>query len=156
MKTNIYILLLFCFTLTAFSQNNLINQKDSIGKKHGKWLVYWDSNWKEVKDSSQSVYHRYTVYDHGENIYPMGSCGAKSWKLESDNKPASKLSLQESASIISILPNPRKFNAKNPSGYIAGRQSEIKSLYFSLDGTHYLRELYVKSESSLYDFRKYK
>lgn len=91
MKTKIYTLLLFCFTLTAFSQNNLLNQEDSLGKKHGKWLVYWDANWKEVKDSSKSVYHRYTVYDHGENIYPMGSCGAKSWKLESDNKAASKL-----------------------------------------------------------------
>ena len=91
MKTNLYTLLLISFTLTAFSQNNLLNQKDSLGKKHGKWLVYWDSNWKELKDSSQSVYHRYTVYDHGENIYPMGSCGAKGWKLESTGNPSTKL-----------------------------------------------------------------
>ncbi|MES2513338.1 MAG: hypothetical protein V4580_04310 [Bacteroidota bacterium] len=91
MKTNLYTLLLFNFTLTAFSQNTSLNQKDSLGKKHGQWLVYWDANWKELTDSSQSVFHRYTVYDHGENIYPMGSCGAKDWKLESEKKPESKL-----------------------------------------------------------------
>jgi len=29
-------------------------------------------------------------------------------------------------------------------------------LYYSLDGNQYLRELYVRSDKSLYDFKKYK
>ncbi|MBK6497573.1 MAG: monofunctional biosynthetic peptidoglycan transglycosylase [Saprospiraceae bacterium] len=106
----------------------------------------------------ETFYPKEKILELYLNVAEMGTLifGAEAAARTYYNKPASKLSLQESASIISILPNPRKFNAKNPSGYIAGRQSEIKSLYFSLDGMHYLRELYVKSESSLYDFKKYK
>lgn len=88
---NIYLLLFLNLNLIAFSQNDSLNRVDVNGKKHGKWLVYWDTNWRELKDSSKSVYHRYTVYDHGENIYPMGSCGGKGWKMESSGEPLSKL-----------------------------------------------------------------
>jgi monofunctional biosynthetic peptidoglycan transglycosylase len=71
-------------------------------------------------------------------------------------KPAAKLNLRESAAIISVLPNPRFYQVKNPGPYISGRQREIMDLYYSLDGVHYLRELYVKADQSLYDFRKYR
>ncbi len=71
-------------------------------------------------------------------------------------KPASQLNLNQSAAIISVLPNPRKYSATRPSSYVAGRQAQIRQLYHSLDGTMYLRELYVQSEQSIYDYRNYK
>ena len=72
------------------------------------------------------------------------------------NKDASKLSSTESASIIAILPSPIRYSATNPGVYVAGRRDKIVRLYKTLDGPFYLRELYVRSEKSLYDFRKYK
>jgi len=71
-------------------------------------------------------------------------------------KNAADLSLNESAAIISVLPNPIRYNVKAPGNYVAGRQREIVDLFYSLDGTQYLRELYIRSDKSLYDFRKYK
>ena len=71
------------------------------------------------------------------------------------NKPASQLNLRESASLISILPNPKKYKIKNPGNYVSGRIAQILSLYRTLDGKMYLRELYVQADNSLYDFSKY-
>lgn len=91
------------------------------------------------------------------NVAEMGTLifGAEAAAEVYFHKTASKLNLAESAAIISVLPNPRKYKANNPGSYVAGRQAEIRNLYFSLDGTQYLREMYVRAESSLYDFSKY-
>jgi antitoxin component YwqK of YwqJK toxin-antitoxin module len=75
------------FTLTLFMSISLsygqesLNQLDTSGKTHGKWIVYLDKDWKKV-DSSKAVFSRYTWFDHGVNIYPMGPCGGKGYKLE--------------------------------------------------------------------------
>jgi len=92
------------------------------------------------------------------NIAEMGTLvfGAEAAAQKFYKKPASKLTLRESAAIISVLPNPRKYKVKNPGAQVATRQNEIVQLYHSLDGVYYLRELYVKSDKSLYDFRKYR
>jgi monofunctional biosynthetic peptidoglycan transglycosylase len=92
------------------------------------------------------------------NIAEMGDLtfGVQSASKRFFGKPASQLNLQQSATIIACLPNPRKFDVKRPSGYIQKRANEIVSLYRQLDGTNYLRELYVKSDQSLYNFNKYR
>lgn len=72
------------------------------------------------------------------------------------NKSGAVLNVRESAAIISVLPSPRRYNVKNPGKYVVARQREIADLYYSLDGIRYLRELYVKADKSLYDFRKYR
>jgi monofunctional biosynthetic peptidoglycan transglycosylase len=71
-------------------------------------------------------------------------------------KDAGSLALRESALIIASLPNPIKYKVSAPGSYLKKRQNQISSLYRSLDGQYYLRELYVKTESSLYDFSAYK
>lgn len=82
MKAKIFSLFLFLgFTSLSCSQD-ILNQFDDKGKKHGKWIVYLDNEWKGVKDSSEAIFYRYTYFDHGTNLYPMGSFGKK-WKLES-------------------------------------------------------------------------
>lgn len=74
--------LFLAITNLLASQTAPLNQFDSQGKKDGKWLVYLDQDWKRVDDSTQALYYRYTYYDHGVNIYPMGPCGRKGYKLE--------------------------------------------------------------------------
>lgn len=83
MKQVISLILFFGLAEFAFSQTESLNQLDAAGKKNGKWIVWLNDIWKEVKDSSEASYCRYTRYDHGDNIYPMAMWGAKNWKLES-------------------------------------------------------------------------
>jgi len=83
MKATVSICFFFlCITVQSFGQE-LLNQFDQNGKKDGKWIVYLsEKTWKEVKDSSKAGFYRYTYYDHGVNIYPMGAGGGMNWKCE--------------------------------------------------------------------------
>jgi hypothetical protein len=68
--------------LSLYAQTDQLNRFDLQGKKHGKWIVYLDKNWKKPDDNTKTVYCRHTYYDHGTNLYPMGGA-RKGWKLES-------------------------------------------------------------------------
>lgn len=70
------------FNAGLFAQVEPLNQFDASGKKEGKWPVYLDKNWRKASDSTSAAYCRYTYYDHGTNIYPMGPCGGKGYTLE--------------------------------------------------------------------------
>ncbi len=59
-----------------------INQLDVAGKKHGKWIIYLDKNWAKTKDTTKASYYRYSFYDHGVHVYPMGECGGKGYTLK--------------------------------------------------------------------------
>lgn len=84
MKSALLTLLLIIGFGNAFGQTATLNGFDSAKRKDGKWVVYWDRNWKEVKDSSKARYFRYNVFINGTNVYPMGPCGRKGWRLEGD------------------------------------------------------------------------
>lgn len=56
----------------------------------------------------------------GRGIY-----GAEAVARINFNKSASKLTKGESALIAATLPNPVRFNSKNPSGYVYRRQAQI-------------------------------
>ncbi|MGZ3901198.1 MAG: hypothetical protein ACXVNM_14455 [Bacteroidia bacterium] len=86
-RKNIFLMFFNAFFITIYSQSATVNQFDSNGKKDGKWIVYLDKNWSKVEDSTKAVLKRYTWFDHGVNIYPMGRCGGKNYKLET-NYPA--------------------------------------------------------------------
>lgn len=106
----------------------------------------------EVIWSKERILETYlNIAEMGPKVFGVGAAAQYYYK-----KSAIKLSLQESAGIIAILPNPVKYNLKKPGPYISERRGEITSLFYQLDGTNYLRELYIKSEESLYDFKKYK
>lgn len=83
MKSKISLTVLF-FTLATFifGQTEKINQVDGNGNKTGKWTLYLDKDWKILDDSSNAVYFRYTYYDNGTNIYPMGPSGGKEYTLK--------------------------------------------------------------------------
>jgi monofunctional biosynthetic peptidoglycan transglycosylase len=63
------------------------------------------------------------VIEMGDGIY-----GTEAASLEYFGKNASQLSKSQAALIAACLPNPRRFNAGNPSGYIQRRKSKIVSL----------------------------
>jgi len=71
--------LLISLSAFSFSQAEKLNQFDDKGKKDGKWILYLDSKWNKLKDSTTAVYCRYTYYDHGVHSYPMGAGGKKNW-----------------------------------------------------------------------------
>ena len=82
-KKIISIILFFvAFASLSFAQTEQLNRFDGAGKKDGKWIAYLDKNWKHIDDSANAVYYRYTFYDHGTNLYPMGPCGGKGFRLE--------------------------------------------------------------------------
>ncbi len=83
MKLKICATLVFLFLQTiSFGQTEKLNQKNIAGKRDGKWVLYYDSNWAKIEDSTKALYFRYTYYDNGVHIYPMGPCGKKSYRLE--------------------------------------------------------------------------
>lgn len=79
------------------------------------------------------------VIETGDGIY-----GAEAASLEYFGKNASKLSKSQAALIAACLPNPRKFNAGNPSGYIQRRKSKIVSLMSKIEQVNFDK----KEESS--------
>ncbi len=126
----------------------LFPQRSYIRKALELYFTFWiETLWTKEK-----------ILETYLNVAEMGNLvfGVEAAARTYYGKEAERLSLNESAAIISILPSPLRYNAKSPGNYVAGRQREIVDLYYSLDGNNYLRELYVKTENSLYDFRKYK
>jgi len=82
--------IMLTMTGLIFGQTSDLNQMDAKGKKDGRWTVYLDKDWKKVEDSTKALYCRYTYFDHGTNIYPMGLCGNKGYKLESSSVDGKK------------------------------------------------------------------
>lgn len=82
MRTIILFFLLIA-SVICFGQSGKLNQLDGNGKRDGKWILYLDKDWRKVDDSTKARYMRFTYYEHGTNIYPMGPCGGKNYKLES-------------------------------------------------------------------------
>lgn len=83
-----FVLVFIIIQSLSFAQET--NKLDDKGKRHGKWLVYLDNNWKRIDDSTKATYKKYTYYDHGVNIYPMGPCGKKGYRLESSPEVSKK------------------------------------------------------------------
>lgn len=79
-------LLIACILLSfsLFSQEQ-INQRDADGKKHGKWIVWLDKDWKLAKDSMSAVYYRYNYFINGRSMYPMGPMDGKSEAKSNSN-----------------------------------------------------------------------
>lgn len=77
------------------------------------------------------------------NIIEMGPqiFGAEAAARKYFHKSAAKLTLDESARIIAILPSPLKWSAVHPGPYVVKRQNWIKRQYRMLGGTAYLKEL---------------
>lgn len=80
MKKN-YTLTICVLLCCSSGLNAQINQLDSAGNKHGKWILYLDNFGNKLDDSTKAVFKRYTYYDHGTHVYPMGGFISKGDKI---------------------------------------------------------------------------
>ncbi len=75
----------------------------------------------EICWSKQRILEVYlNVVEMGDGVY-----GAEAAAQYHFKRSAAKLNREQSALIAACLPNPRKFSASKPSGYVSGRQSWI-------------------------------
>ena len=75
------------------------------------------------------------------NIAEMGNgtFGAEAAAQRYFHKPASRLTMSEAALLAAVLPNPLRFQADRPSGYIRQRQQWIMRQMTQLGGEGFLR-----------------
>lgn len=80
------------------------------------------------------------IVEFGDGVY-----GAEAAARTYFGKPAKRLSAEESALLAAVLPNPRKYRANAPSGYVRGRQAWILTQMRQLGGAQVVRELEAKA-----------
>ena len=76
------------------------------------------------------------IAEMGDKIFGVGTASVAYFK-----KPSAKLTISQAALLAAVLPNPKKYSAVKPSGYVRGRQSWIIRQINSLGGADYLKEL---------------
>ncbi|MBE0649802.1 MAG: monofunctional biosynthetic peptidoglycan transglycosylase [Bacteroidales bacterium] len=76
------------------------------------------------------------IAEMGDKIFGVGTASVAYFK-----KPAANLNIRQAALLAAILPNPKKYSAIKPSGYVRGRQSWIVRQINSLGGPDYLKDL---------------
>jgi len=74
------------------------------------------------------------IIEMGDMIFGVGAASQIYFK-----KLPVKLTRSQAALIAATIPNPKRFSARNPSGYIFRRQSWILGQMSSLGGTSYLK-----------------
>ena len=76
------------------------------------------------------------IAEMGNNIFGVGTASLAYYK-----KSPAKLTKAQAALLAAILPNPNKYSAVKPSGYVRGRQNWIIRQINSLGGPEYLKDL---------------
>lgn len=76
------------------------------------------------------------IAEMGNNIFGVGTASWAYFK-----KSPAKLTLAQSALLAAILPNPNRYSAVKPSGYVRGRQNWIIRQVNSLGGPDYLKDI---------------
>jgi monofunctional biosynthetic peptidoglycan transglycosylase len=76
------------------------------------------------------------IIETGDMIFGVGAASQIYFK-----KLPAKLTRSQAALLAATIPNPKRFSARNPSGYIFRRQSWILGQMSSLGGTSYLKNL---------------
>ncbi|MBE0571497.1 MAG: monofunctional biosynthetic peptidoglycan transglycosylase [Ignavibacteriaceae bacterium] len=76
------------------------------------------------------------IIETGDMIFGVGAASQIYFK-----KLPGKLTRSQAALLTATIPNPKRFSAKRPSGYILRRQNWILGQMSSLGGTSYLKNL---------------
>ena len=91
----------------------------------------------ELLWSKQRIVEVYVnIAEMGYGVYGIEAASEVFFKKE-----AKKITKIEAALIAAVLPNPKKFSAKNPSAYIQGRKSWIVRQMNQLGGVGFLEKL---------------
>jgi len=76
------------------------------------------------------------IIEMGDMVFGVGAASQIYFE-----KLPSKLTRSQAALLAATIPNPKRFSAKRPSGYVFRRQSWILGQMSSLGGTSYLKNL---------------
>ena len=73
------------------------------------------------------------VAEFGSGIFGAGAAGEHIF-----GKPAHALTLREAATLVAVLPSPKRMSAAQPSAYVLGRVEQIERAVGALGGARYL------------------
>ena len=75
------------------------------------------------------------IAEFGDGIFGVEAAAQRYF-----HKPASRLTMTEAALLAAVLPNPLRFRADAPSGYVRQRQAWIMRQMRQLGGTTYIQQ----------------
>lgn len=128
---------------------NRIRGASTLSQQTAKNLFLWDGrSWVRKgleagltlgMETVWSKKHILTVYlniaEFGDGVFGVEAAAQRYF-----HKPASRLSLSEAALLAAVLPNPLRFKANAPSGYVRSRQAWIMRQMRQLGGESFMRE----------------
>ena len=128
---------------------NRIRGASTLSQQTAKNLFLWDGrSWVRKgleagltlgMETAWSKKRILTVYlniaEFGDGVFGVEAAAQRYF-----HKPASRLSLSEAALLAAVLPNPLRFKANAPSGYVRSRQAWIMRQMRQLGGESFMRE----------------
>ena len=128
---------------------NRIRGASTLSQQTAKNLFLWDGrSWvrkgleagltlgMETVWSKKRILTVYlNVAEFGDGVFGVEAAAQRYF-----HKPASRLSLSEAALLAAVLPNPIRFKASAPSGYVRSRQAWIMRQMRQLGGESFMRE----------------
>jgi len=137
----------------AFSHNERrparIRGASTLSQQTAKHLFLWDGrSWLRkgleagVTSGIELVWTKRRILTVYLNIIELGSgvFGVEAASQRFFHKPAKRLTASEAALLAAVLPNPHRFNAAAPSGYVIQRQQWILRQMRQLGGEGFLKE----------------
>jgi monofunctional biosynthetic peptidoglycan transglycosylase len=102
-----------------------------------KGIEAWYTVLIEALWPKQRILEMYAnIAEFGGGVY-----GAQAAARSFFGKDASRLSPAECARLAAVLPNPRRYNARNPGPYVQHRSNDIQRQMRHLGGSTYLENL---------------
>lgn len=128
---------------------NRIRGASTLSQQTAKNLFLWDGrSWVRkgleagLTLGMETVWTKKRILTVYLNIAEFGDgvFGVEAAAQRYFHKPASRLSLSEAALLAAVLPNPLRFKANAPSGYVRSRQAWIMRQMRQLGGESFMRE----------------
>ncbi|MCS2165981.1 monofunctional biosynthetic peptidoglycan transglycosylase [Scandinavium manionii] len=128
---------------------NRIRGASTLSQQTAKNLFLWDGrSWLRkgleagLTVGIETVWSKKRILTVYLNIAEFGDgvFGVEAAAQRYFHKPASKLTMSEAALLAAVLPNPIRFRADAPSGYVRSRQAWILRQMRQLGGEGFMRE----------------
>lgn len=128
---------------------NRVRGASTLSQQTAKNLFLWDGrSWlrkgleagltlgMEIVWSKKRILTIYlNIAEFGDGVFGVEAAAQRYF-----HKPASRLTMSESALLAAVLPNPIRFKANAPSGYVRSRQAWIMRQMRQLGGEGFMRE----------------
>ncbi|KGD84207.1 monofunctional biosynthetic peptidoglycan transglycosylase [Pantoea sp. PNA 14-12] len=130
------------------SDDNRMRGASTLSQQTAKNLFLWDGrSWMRkgleagLTVGLETVWTKRRILTVYLNIaeFGKGTFGVEAASRRFFNKPASRLTMSEAALLAAVLPNPLRFRADAPSGYVRQRQQWILRQMRQLGGEGFLQ-----------------